>query len=313
MKRLALFLALLAILAFTARAERRPLDRILVVVDSDIITYTELLEAMRMTVSRAGRTIDSLPPEEKKRLSEEVMERLITESILTQEARRRGVTVLPAEVEEETRDAMERVRSQFVDQNAYDRALAAEFMTPERLKDQYRHQSECQLLRQKLIDQEVRRRITVTDSDVNLAYLQRGDEIHVRHILVSDSALAVSIRDRLERGEDWDKVAGSIEALEVADLGWVRRGGLVSAFEEVAFTQPAGNHYGLAHTRYGYHVIQTIEKRNTELPPLTDELRETIYNELYSRCYGELMDQYLERLKERAHVEFRENYLALFN
>lgn len=299
-------------LSALARAEQRPIDWIVVVVDADIVTYTEILEGVRLGAARTGYTMDNMPSDKRVLLAEEVTDKLITESIMLQEARRQGISVLPAEIDAETERAIDRVRSQFADQNAYDRALASEFMTPARLREQYKAQAEATLLRQKLIEQEVRRRVHVTDSDVEDAYRQRGEEIHVRHILVADSATASQVLARLERGEDFNRVGQSVDAIEAADLGWVRRGALVKNFEDAAFALTPGNHFVLVKTRYGYHVIQVLEKRTSELPPLTDELRETIYNEIFNMRFEEAFEAYLERVRQRAHVEYRESLSDLF-
>lgn len=236
-----------------------------------------------------------------------MIDKLVTESLLVQEARRRGITVTPAEADEAAQVALDRMRSQFIDQAAYERALAAEFTTPERIRRRYREQSEQQLMRSKLIDREIRREIKLTDSDVAAAYGRRGEEIHVRHILVPDSAAAEKIRVRLLAGEDFDKVAASVAAIEAADLGWMRRGALVESFEEAAFALREGETSNVVKTRYGHHVIQMLERRTTELPELTEDLREEIFNELYNARFDKKIDQFVTELRDKAYLEFRPN------
>ena len=55
------------------------------------------------------------------------------------------------------------------------------------------------------------------------------------------------------------------------DLGWVRRGATVPAFERAAFaltkTQPLSS---LVRTQFGYHLIQLVERREGKVPPLED-------------------------------------------
>jgi peptidyl-prolyl cis-trans isomerase D len=55
------------------------------------------------------------------------------------------------------------------------------------------------------------------------------------------------------------------------DLGWVRHGATVPAFERAAFAltkaQPLSN---VVRTQFGYHLIQLIDRRDGKVPPLTE-------------------------------------------
>lgn len=303
MKLLALCSLLIALSAF------RPVEWIVAVVDAEIVTFTEFVDEFRLAAARTGRGIETMAAREKSILAEQVLDRLITDALLLQEARRRGITVTPAEADAAARETLDRMRAQFVDQNTYERALAAEFTTPEKLRARYRKQAEGQLFRNKLIDREVRREIKLTDSDVFDAYQKRAEEIHVRHILVNDSVLAEKVRERLVDRENFDAVAQSITAIEAADLGWVKRGSLVEAFEAAAFGLREGETSKVVKTRYGYHVIQMIERRTVPLPPLTDELKERIFNELYAARFDKKIEAFVANLRSKAYVEFRKNSL----
>lgn len=292
-----------------ANAAVRPVDWIVAVVDADIVTFTEFMAEFRVAAARTGRSMDALTHQEKTGLANQVTEKLITESLLLQEAKRRGITVTPAEADEAGGAALTRMRSQFVDQNAYDRALAAEFTTAEKMRLRYREDAEKQLFRNKLIDREIRREIKLSDSDVLDAYQKRGDEVHVRHILVTDSDMAERVRRRLLDGENFEQIAGSIATTEAADLGWVKRGTLVDAFEAAAFELKDGGISKVVKTRYGYHVIELLGKRTVELPPLTDELREEIFNGLYASHFDRKIESFVEGLKTKAYLQLRRNAL----
>ncbi|HBW47669.1 TPA: hypothetical protein DEF17_07035 [bacterium] len=304
-----IILVFLAIILFSLPSfagDLRPVDWIVAVVDADIITFTQFVEEMRVESARRGVSIEQLTPEQKNQLGDAVMEKLLTEALLVQEARRQIITVTPAEIEKEAQDAMSRLRQQFVDQAAFERALAAEFTTPERINERYRNQAEAQLLRTKLINQEIKRKIKITDSDILSAYQTRAEEVHVRHILVADSKLAESIRIRLSSGEKFEDVASSVTALEAADLGWVRRGTMVEAFENSAFALMPNQTSDVVKTRYGYHVIQLIERKKSELPPLSDDIKERVFNELYTSKFDSMLENFVDSIREHAYVEIRE-------
>lgn len=309
-KNLIIALIFVGLVFMPVRASERPVDWIIAIVDADVVTFTELVDDMRSSTSQMGYKLDALTPSQMQKLAANALEKKITESIIVQEARRQGITAPPAEIEKETDDALQRIKSQFPTEEAFTKALALEFMTPDRLTEQYRTNAESALLRRKLINNDVRRKIDITDSDVLSAYNLRSTEIRVRHILVSSPIDAEQIKVKLHSGEDFDEVAAEFSTIEAADLGWVRRGKLMKSFEEVAFSLKPGEFSEVVKTRYGFHVMEILDVRTVELEPLTDEYKINIYNELFSSKFDDDMQQYLEDLKGRAYVWIREDYLA---
>ena len=111
------------------------------------------------------------------------------------------------------------------------------------------------------------------------------ERVHARHILISvpkgDAALdataktkIASILAELKQGADFSKIAKT-ESNDVGsaknggDLGWFVRGQMVPEFEKVAFelTKP-GSIGAPVQTQFGYHLIQLVEHKNTEVRPL---------------------------------------------
>lgn len=309
-KRLLPVLLIAAATSGVSHADERPMDWIVAIVDAEAITFTELADEMRGAAASAGFSMDGLTFDQRRKLGEDILERILTDSIIEQEARRRGLSIPPAEIDEATEEAVQRVRGQFPDDEAYQRALALEFMTAERLRERYRQQSETSLLRKKLVNQEVRRRVNVTDSAVEAAYVRKKDEVHVRHILVSSQETAKKVRERWLAGDDFDRIGADAGALEAADLGWIQRGRTVPPFEEAAFAVEPETISEIVRTKFGFHVLQVIEKRTVELPPLDDELRENVRNELFAIEFDSRMTEYLDELRARAYVSIKEDYLG---
>lgn len=301
--------ALLAMVGAASGAEVRPIEWIVAVVDAEIVTFTQMAEELRIAAARLGKPLESILGEEREELAEHVIEKLVADALILQEARRRGITVLPAEIDEAANETLERVRSQFVDQNAFERALAAEFVTPAQVRERYRAQAEGQLLRSRLIEREVRRKIRITDEDVAAAYARRAEEINARHILTANADEAAAIRRDLLAGGNFEELGRRAGIIEAADLGWARRGAYVKAFEEAAFALKPGGISEVVQTRFGHHVIQVMDRRTVALPPLTDELKDTIRDELYAASFDEIFNTYLAGLQERATIEIRSESL----
>jgi parvulin-like peptidyl-prolyl isomerase len=108
------------------------------------------------------------------------------------------------------------------------------------------------------------------------------EEAHVRHILVAtppraDStaarARALELLAAVRAGADFDSLARAVSQDPISrdhggDLGWVRRGDTEPGFEAAAFSVAPGNVVGPVRSRFGYHLIQGIEKHEENLTPL---------------------------------------------
>jgi peptidyl-prolyl cis-trans isomerase C len=99
------------------------------------------------------------------------------------------------------------------------------------------------------------------------------EEVDARHILVKTQTLAESILSQLEHGANFAQLAKkySIDtstASKGGNLGWFTYGTMVAPFSKAAFSTPVG-HYVIAHSQYGWHVIQVLGKEPAGyLPPL---------------------------------------------
>ena len=109
-------------------------------------------------------------------------------------------------------------------------------------------------------------------------------EVHVRHILIMTDkrgdadakALATRLLMRLRGGENFANLARTVSEDpgsrdEGGDLGFVKRGTTVPAFERAAFAltpeHPLSN---LVRTEFGYHILQLVERHDGKVPPFSD-------------------------------------------
>lgn len=106
-----------------------------------------------------------------------------------------------------------------------------------------------------------------------------GQRVHVRHIVVASEAEAQQARDLLGAGGDFAALAGArnVDASRRAsgDLGWVKRGVMVKAFEDAAFALTAGETSGIVKTSFGFHILHAEEIDPGTLP-VFDTVREQV-------------------------------------
>lgn len=118
---------------------------------------------------------------------------------------------------------------------------------------------------------------------------QLPERIRARHILISKDApdartRAEELRRQVIAGASFDELAkahskDSGSAAKGGDLGFFTRGKMVAPFEEAAFalTHP-GAVAELVESKFGYHIIQLVEKREAGVPPF-DEVKEQLVEE----------------------------------
>ncbi len=149
----------------------------------------------------------------------------------------------------------------------------------------------------------------ITDADVKAKYEEvvkqfpQEKEVHLRHILVDDKNVALSIIKALKNGTDFKKLAQAKSKDETAkeggDLGWFRKSELPAELAEAAFTLTPGSYsQEPIKTDFGWHVIMLEEVRDAK-PPKFDEVKD----ELKSLMTQEAILALVKDLRSKAKVE----------
>ena len=103
-------------------------------------------------------------------------------------------------------------------------------------------------------------------------------QTHARHILIKTSELVpeneaknrlMIIKQRIEKGADFAKEAKQYSedgsASQGGDLGWVSPGETVPEFENAMNQLEPGQVSGLVQSTFGWHLIQVLERRSTDV------------------------------------------------
>lgn len=289
MVRLLAVLAVASLLAEPLGAQQqepafRPLDRIVAVVGSRAITYTNVVEEINML--RQAGAIGEIPtdPAALAELERRVLGQLIDEELLVQQAERDTlVTVTDERVQSSVEQALRQVRSQFASEPEYRRELQrAGFGTPEEYRRFFTQRRRRELLQQSLIQslkqRGVIRPVPPTEQEMR-AYFEANQErfpprpasVSFRQIVVRPEAaagavaaarlLADSLHRELSGGADFATVARRFSddpatAQQGGQLGWFRRGQMVREFEQWAFNLRPGVLSPVFRSPFGFHILQ---------------------------------------------------------
>ncbi|MBS63359.1 peptidylprolyl isomerase [Salinisphaera sp.] len=263
--------------AAPAQPSAQTLDEIVAVVGDGVILESELNEAVARIRARAGGRADQMPPNI---LRSQVLDQLIMQRLQVQRARERGIEVSDQEIDA----GIGRIAQQNnMDMQQFMRAVAADSMTMEQLREQVREE----LLVSKLRRQEVMSKVSVSDEDVD-RYLENQSlrnaqdrEYRVRHILLpvsegADSATIEATRDQLEAlreqivdgDADFADVAASHSkgenALDGGDMGWMQGNYLSRTFRDVVPSLSPGETSEVFRDSQGFHLVQLEDVRGRD-------------------------------------------------
>ncbi len=85
-----------------------------------------------------------------------------------------------------------------------------------------------------------------------------------RHILVDSEATCQDLKNRIESGEDFAKLAQEYSSCPSGksggELGTFGRGQMVPEFDKVVFSAPVNEVQGPVKTQFGYHLLEVTRR-----------------------------------------------------
>jgi peptidyl-prolyl cis-trans isomerase SurA len=303
------------------------LDRIVAVVGNQIILESELKAQLALYATQLG--IDLRDEQRKKEIEAELLEQMINDNLLLIQAQKdTTIEVTSKEVETAVKEQLEKVKSQFPSEGAFQDQLKAEGLTENELKKKYREQIKKQMLIDRLVSKRLSK-VSVTAREVRDFYQTYKDSIpdqpesvKLSHILLeikpSQATLdslkrkAEMVLDEAKRGEDFASLASKYSddptGKNGGDLGFFKKGDMIEKFEKVAFALNPGEISDLVETEFGYHIIKVEGKRgdavharhililvrsSKEDTARVQDLADTLYHRLLNgEDFGELAKEY---------------------
>lgn len=303
-------------------ATTQTLDRVVAIVDEDVILFSELQSAVQRAAANMRRGGRELPPDDV--LRRQVFDQLVLESLQLQMADRAGARVTDAELNE----AMERIaRQNGATLEQFSQSLSSEGVTYTQARERIRRE----MLLQRVQQGNVNQRVQITDQEIeNFLDSAQGQSLtspqfHLKHALVAlpadaDNSARATARQkadellkRLNAGEPFDRLIAGRADVQGGDLGWRRSEDLPSLLAPAVANLREGQAASLE-SASGYHVIQLVELRGkgeviqqTKARHIllkasairTEEQTQQLANELRSRiqagaAFADLARQYSE-------------------
>ncbi|WP_171006502.1 peptidylprolyl isomerase [Pseudomonas sp. 2FG] len=261
-------------LGTAAQAEVQSINRVVAIVDTDVIMQSQLdsrLREVQQTIAKRGA---ALPPEHV--LSQQVLERLIIENIQLQIGDRSGIRITDEELNQAIGTIAQR-NNLSVEQ--FRAALAQDGLSYDDARDQVRREMVISRVRQRRVAE----RIQVTDQEVqnflasDLGKMQLSEEFRLANILIpvpeSSTPETIQAADRqarelyrqLQQGADFAQLAiarsASETALEGGEMGWRKAAQMPPPFDSMIGALSVGEVTEPMRTPGGFIMLKLLEKR----------------------------------------------------
>jgi len=295
--------------------EPEVIDRIVAVVNSDIITLYDLNRAFKPYEDNI-KALQYAPEKERETLFQvrkDLLDQLIDSKLADQEIEHAQITVNESDIDR-TIERMKEARS-FTDEQLRE-GLARQGMTME----EYRKEIKEQILRTKLVNREVKSKIVITKEDIKAYYDSHQDEyagekkyylynIFVRLTPQADiserqNALR-QIEDaiaRLNQGLSFEDLVNQLQdsssRVQGTDLGLYRPEELSEQLQGAVVKLKAGEFSEVLDTDFGPQIIyvQKIQETPTKsLDEIESEIQEILYNESVDNRYQGWLDELRKR------------------
>ncbi len=260
-------------------------DRIVAVVNDEVITAVELSERTRLVAAQLRRGGGAMPPTET--LQRQVLERMINDLVQVQMARDTGIKVDEA--------TLEKTIQRIADDNnlsmtAFRQALERDGVRYARFREDMKNE----LVLTRLREREVENAVVVTDAEVDTelarAAKERGDiEFQIQHVLVllpqqatpdqieARRRKALQALSELRKGAPFAEIAATYsdapDALQGGNLGWRAAGRLPALFLESLDRLKPGEVSDILRSPNGFHIVKLLEKRGKDAAPSVVQTR----------------------------------------
>ncbi len=250
------------------------LDRVIAIVDDDIVMESELDSRLTQITNRLKQQGTPLPPQ--RVMEQRVLDQLIVENIQLQNAERAGIRISDTQLNE---TLLNIARSNGMTLQEFQKQLASEGETYANAREQIRREMIVTRIQQREVD----RRVRVSEQEIenfldsSEGRERSGIEYYLGHILIAvpEKATPEQEAEALERadavladlrsGADFKQMAvarsDGRQALNGGVIGWRKENELPSIAANVLPKLKKGKASDLIRSTSGFHIITPLDKR----------------------------------------------------
>lgn len=268
------------------RARIQLVDRIIAVVNQEVITQFELSERMQRVTRELQQRNTPLPDRDV--LERQVLERMITERVQLQRAGELGLRVDDPQLDQTVARIAENNKMTVAQ---FQEALARDGIPYPKFREELR----SEIVISRLRDREVDNRISITENEVDLYLAEQQDsneaasEYQLSHIVIRlpeqtspeqterQRARAEDVVKRARAGADFAQLSAaysdSPEAMLGGEMGWRERDRMPDLYLEAVSKMRPGEVSDVLRSPAGFHVLKLTNVRGSGAPLLIEQTR----------------------------------------
>lgn len=289
-------------------------DGVVAIVNGDVITQSDLEQAMAMQAAQMGG-VDKIPQVYAMRT--QIVEHMVDEHLLQQEMKRAHM--------DPTEEELDAAVQQFLSQRHLSMEQLTQGLAQQGLPfDLFRKNLGMQLAQQRFIQEEIAKKVQLSDDDVHHLYRQSQGKraatanVHLAQIVVPvpESASASELRALERKAESLAKRAQSGDFLAIAksqnatgDVGMIDPATLPPQVASVLPRLSINDVSEAIPTRDGFYIVKLLERKSTTDTNFA-KLKPQLEQALYARKMQGAMERYLANLRAKAYIELKENAMS---
>jgi peptidyl-prolyl cis-trans isomerase SurA len=287
-----------------------PVDRVVAVVNEDIITQVQLdkeTEQYRKQIEFSGES-EIRKKQMMQQINQKALDALIDQLLTRQEAKKYNVNISDADVDETIKRMM---NDQNIDPESM-KALVEKQLEQQGMDyEEYREDIRKKILQARVVRAAVQSKVIITDTEVQKFYEENKESfagqthVHLKNILMGDRAKIEKIKKRLDNKGNFEVLAklysSSSNAKEGGDLGTFNISNFSEEIQKGVAPLKKGEHTDVIETPQGYqifYVADIIEKGASTLEQAKPEIYEILYKERIDRK----LKTWIESLKKDAYI-----------
>jgi parvulin-like peptidyl-prolyl isomerase len=296
------------------------MERIVAVVNGDVITLTELNSAFEPFEKRIEEGYKG--PDKEKVIAENrlaMLNKMIDNIIIDQETKKSQMIVKDEEVTDTINDFLSRRKMKMDD-------LMTELAKENSSIEAHRKEVKAHLLRMRLLRREIKSKIAVTEDEIGEYYRKNRDAyegkeaVRIKQILIlfpkgADAKTKAKLREemdaihkRLLNGEQFELVVAQYSqgpsAATAGDLGFLEKGSMLPAVEGVAFGLKKDEISKVIESPIGLHIIQAVDRRGAGIKPI-ESVREEIKTKLEEEKIERKYEDWIKELRRKSLIEIK--------
>lgn len=301
---------------FSVLAQAATINKFVAIVNDEVITQQDIDQLLAVLYAQYSQEYkgDELL-QKMEQVKKDILNQVIEDKLVLSRAKELDIKVTESEISER----LDYIKKGFSSEEEFYKTLETQGVTIANLKDRYRDQ----IMMKKLVDYEVKSKISVLPSEISDYYEKHKDQYRgtdsyrVKNILikakdaVSFELAKVEIENvynKLKEGGNFDDFAKQFSqgpnAENGGDMGYIKQGQMLEALDMAIFKLKPGEFSEPVKSEIGYHIFKVEDIKYGRLSSLED-VNKDIQMALFQDKFKAQVNEWLSGLKKKAYISIK--------